>query len=101
MSAYLLAFVRTHNEEAMNRDYMMQAHAIVSKHGGKALVVNENVRAIEGKLPEGRMVIVEFPSMENAEAFYADPDYQPLIETRKMYSDSDAIIFDKGLLAES
>lgn len=44
----------------------------------------------------GRLVIVEFPSREHAEAFYADPDYQPLIKVRQKLSQSDAAIFDKG-----
>ena len=34
--------------------------------------------------------------MEKADAFYADPDYQPLIEIRNKYTQSDSAIVDKG-----
>lgn len=96
MSAYMMAFVRINDFEAYNREYAPLAFPLVEKHGGQPLVMTENVHPLEGTLPEGRLVIVEFPSLENAKAFYADPDYQPLIKVRQQYSDSEAVIFDKG-----
>jgi len=96
MSAYLMAFTRIQDLEAYNRGYGQHAYPLVTKHGGKLLVSTENHQVIEGSLPEGKLVIVEFPSVENAEAFYADPDYQPLIKVRQKFSQSDAVIFDKG-----
>jgi len=41
-------------------------------------------------------VIVEFPSKEHAEAFYSDPDHQPLIEVRNRFTQSDSAIVEKG-----
>jgi len=41
-------------------------------------------------------VIVEFPSREHAEAFYADPEYQPLIEVRNRYTQADSPVVSKG-----
>ena len=55
-----------------------------------------SVKVLEGNFPEGRVVIVEFQSMEKAEAFYADPDYQPLKEVRSKFSQSDSAIVEKG-----
>lgn len=97
MSAYIMAFVRIEDLEAYNREYAPYAYPLLTKYGGKPFVVSENVRVVEGALPQGKLVIVEFPSTESAEAFYADPDYQPLIEVRQRLSSSDAAIFDKGL----
>lgn len=32
----------------------------------------------EERLPEGRFVVLKFPDTEAAEAFYNEPDYQPI-----------------------
>jgi len=98
MSAYLLTFVRIEDLEAHARDYMPYAHPIVEKYGGKALSVTEEFDVWEGSLPEGRLVLIEFPSKKDADAFYADPDYQPLKEIREKISSSDTILFDSGMV---
>lgn len=96
MSAYMLTFVRIHDHEAHQRDYLLKAHAILEKHGGKALAVTDDVEVYEGAMPEGRMVLVEFPSKEHAKAFYHDPDYQPLKALRANILEADMAIFENG-----
>ena len=100
MSAYMLAFVRIQNLDAYNTEYLAHAHAIITRHGGQALAVSDNITVLEGEMPKGKLVIVEFPSMAHAEAFYADPEYQPLIAIRQKYTQSDAAIFEKGFNPE-
>jgi len=92
----MLTFVRVHDHEAHQRDYLTKAHAILTKHGGKALAVTDNVDVREGTMPEGRVVLVEFPSKEHAEAFYSAPDYQPLKALRASFLDADMAIFEQG-----
>jgi len=96
MPAYIIAFVRFQNIESYNREYLEPASAIVAKHGGKALIVSENVKVLEGDIPAGRLVVVEFPSLADAEAFYADPDYQPLKEIRQKYTTSDSAVLENA-----
>jgi len=96
MPAYMMAFVRIENADAYYRDYASLAAPIVEKHGGKAMVRTENIQTIEGAVPEGLLAMLEFPTIEHAQAFYADPDYQPLIKVRQKYSSSDAVIFERG-----
>lgn len=96
MPAYMLTFVRIQDPEAHQRDYLAKAHSILVKHGGKALAVTDNVDVHEGTMPEGRVVLVEFPSKEHAEAFYSDPDYQPLKALRSKFLDADMAIFEQG-----
>ena len=38
------------------------------------------------------LVVLEFPSMEAARAWYADPDYQPLIRLRQSGSDIELVV---------
>lgn len=96
MPAYMLAFVRVEDYEAFNKVYLEKAVEIVSRHGGVTFAVADNPPVIEGSLPEGRLVILEFPSKEAAFGFYNDPEYQPLKKVRKEMSSSDSTIFERG-----
>jgi uncharacterized protein (DUF1330 family) len=46
-----------------------------------------------GPLP-GVLVVLEFPSMEHARAWYHDPEYAPLITLRQTGSDLDFILVE-------
>ena len=94
--AYLMAFVRVQDFDTYNKEYLEKATPIIMRHGGKPIAVSENPTLIEGKLPKGKLVIVEFPSMKAAEGFYNDPEYQPLIKVRNRVSKSDAMLFERG-----
>lgn len=96
MKAYILAFVRVKDMETFNREYIEKAVPIVQRHGGVTVAVDENPSTIEGKVPEGRVVIVEFDSKQAAESFYNDPDYQSIKAWRQQVSESDSIIFERG-----
>lgn len=60
------------------------------------MVASDEKKVIEGSIPEGRIVVVEFPSMQHAEAFYNDPDYQPFKEIRHKYAQCDSVIVEQG-----
>jgi len=83
MAAYLIA-EHVVTDAAKFEDYRVRVGPLIAKHGGRYLT-----RGGSHRLPEGghwtpeRVVIVEFPSREALEAWYADPDYQPLIALRK------------------
>lgn len=96
MTAYMLAFVRINHLETFNREYLEKAVPIVQRHGGETVAVDENPLPIEGKLPDGRVVILQFPTKQAAQDFYNDPDYQPIKAWRHKSSSSDSIIFEKG-----
>ena len=96
MKAYMLAFVRVNDLETFNREYIEKAVPIVERHGGVTVAVDENPSTIEGNVPGGRVVIVEFDSKQAAHDFYNDPEYQPIKAWRQQVSESDSIIFEKG-----
>ena len=65
-------------------EYKPKLAPLVEKHGGKFLVRGRAPKELlEGKekLPD-TIVVLEFPSMEDARAWYNDPDYAPLIKLR-------------------
>ena len=56
-------------------DYKRQAPPLIAKFGGKYLVRGGHVESLEGDwLPE-RLVILEFPSVEQAKRWWSSADY--------------------------
>lgn len=66
--------------------YRQQVPALVARHGGRFLVRGGAAVRLEGQGEPGRQVILEFPDMAHARAFYDDPDYAPLIALRQRAS---------------
>ena len=97
MKAYMLAFVSVKNYEEFAHSYLSKAVPIVKRYGGITLAVDDTPEYIEGVLPAGRLVLIEFDSKQKALGFYNDPAYQPLKKWRQGVSTSEAVIFESGL----
>ena len=95
--ALMVAFVRVHNIEAYNREYLSAAHPLIEDYGGRALVVSEKIRKLQGSLPGGKFVILEFPTTKHAESYYYSDEHQALIEKGGDYFSSDSIIVENEL----
>ena len=69
---------------------------IVARHGGRFLVRPDCPwEVLEGNPPRSTgIVMIEFPSMENARAWYNDPDYRSLIKLRRSSSTLDLILVE-------
>jgi uncharacterized protein (DUF1330 family) len=77
------------------QEYGPKTAALVAKYGGRYLVRGGHMERLEGagKLPS-LMVVLEFPSMEQAKAWYNDPEYAPLIKLRQTGADLDFILVE-------
>lgn len=74
MAAYVVLQIEVTDPEKHAR-YREIATPIVEKYGGTYLARGGKMEVIEGEsLP--RIVIVEFPSMEQFKSFYNAPEYQ-------------------------
>jgi uncharacterized protein (DUF1330 family) len=62
--------------------YANKATEIEDRHGGRPLVVSDVAEVVDGSWPSSRVVVLEFPSIDDARAWYRDPDYQALIPLR-------------------
>lgn len=93
MPAYMLTFLRVENVEVHARDYLPAAHQILLEYGGKPLVVTDDLDIKEGSFPEGRLLLVEFPSKEAAASYYDGPEHRPYKEILDKVSTSDMVIF--------
>ncbi|GAN76060.1 DUF1330 domain-containing protein [Acidisphaera rubrifaciens] len=82
MPGYLVASVEVTDPDAYAA-YRAQVPAVVERFGGRFLVRGGTIEAKEGDLGIERLVILEFPTIEAARAFYDSPDYAPLIRLRE------------------
>ena len=94
MPAYLIGRVEV-RDPVWVEEYGPKVQALVQKHGGRYLVRGGEMDVVEGTTPPSSvMVVIEFPSMEQARAWYHDPEYAPLITLRQSGSDAELILAD-------
>lgn len=96
MVAYLIAEMTVHDREGYNR-YARQSPSVVKKFGGRYLARGGAIETVEGTAPLSRVVVVEFPSMERAKAFYYSKEYQAICPIRLAAVDS-RLFFTEGVL---
>lgn len=75
MTAYLIVQVDISDMEQY-REYTKQTPPIVEKYGGKFIARSSQVVTLEGPEEKRRVVILEFPSMEQLTSWYHSDEYQ-------------------------
>ena len=75
MAAYLIANVDVKDAAAFE-EYRRQVPATIAKHGGRYLVRGGRVERVEGTWNPTRLVVLEFPSLEQARRWYDSEDYR-------------------------
>ena len=93
MSAYVIAEIEV-TDSAPYEEYRKQVLPVVTKYGGKFLVRGGNVKSKEGGWQPKRIVVLEFPSMDQAEKFYGSPEDGHLIKLRQKASKGKLIIVE-------
>ncbi|MCQ9616859.1 DUF1330 domain-containing protein [Paenalcaligenes niemegkensis] len=73
MASYLIANVVVTNPEQYKLYQQLSSHAMQT-HGVRVLARGGETRPLEGDAPT-RTVIMEFDSLDAAEAFHASPEY--------------------------
>src|SRR5262245_2344066 len=99
MAAYIIGLRRSEPQgTAWGAAYLPKAAALIAKHGGKVLSggnAPSALMALEGAAtPPLSVVIVEFPSLAHAQAFYNDPDYAPLKRLRQANIDMEVFVVE-------
>lgn len=75
MPAYWVARSKINDPDVYKR-YTDQVPAIIARFGGKVLARGGDFRILEGNDKYHRFVVIEFPSLDDAEACWASQDYQ-------------------------
>jgi len=81
MPAYTLIELKIHDPSGL-ASYVPPVEALIKKHGGRYIVRAFEYEQLEGDHRPDVIVILEFPSMDAARAFYNDPDYEPYMKAR-------------------
>ena len=85
MAAYVIGEVEI-TDPATYEDYRKQVLAVVTKYGGRFIARGGRAEALEGSPAAKRLVVLEFPSYEQAQTWYRSPEYAPLITLRQKAS---------------
>jgi uncharacterized protein (DUF1330 family) len=93
MSAYVIAEIEV-VDPAAYEDYRKQVPAVVARFGGRFIVRGGKIDPREGGWTPKRIVVVEFPSLAQAQKWYDSPDYAPLIKLRQKASKGKVILVE-------
>ncbi len=75
MPAYIVADV-TVTDQALMEEYRKRVPATLAKYGGRFVVRGGAHRTVEGDWKPNRLVILEFPSLEQAQRWYDSEEYR-------------------------
>jgi len=82
MTAYVIGEIEV-TDPKLYDDYRKQVLATIEKFGGRFAARGGRLEPLEGGWAPKRVVLLEFPSMEQALAWYRSPEYAPLIKLRQ------------------
>jgi uncharacterized protein (DUF1330 family) len=93
MAAYVINDMVV-TDPALLGEYKKLSPATVAQYGGRFLVRGGDVHVLEGEWSPKRLVIIEFPSVEQARAWADSPEYAPAKRLRQQASVSRLIVVD-------
>jgi len=82
MTAYVISEIED-VDPALIEQYRALAQAAIAKHGGRYIVRGGAIETVEGGWAPKQIVIVEFPTMEQAHAWYRSADYAEALKLRR------------------
>lgn len=82
MPAYVVIRIKA-DDPSILKDYQAVAPAIIERYKGKFLVRGGEVITLEGPEEQRRIVVIEFPGLDDANKFYHSEEYTSAIELRK------------------
>jgi uncharacterized protein (DUF1330 family) len=80
--AYYVVEVNVHDFDRYKNDYAAHVAATLAQYGGRYLAAGGRTESVEGAPPASRVSLLEFPSMEKAEAWYNSPEYDQIKPVR-------------------
>ncbi len=94
MAAYVVVDVTVNNPDRYP-EYSRQVPATLQPYGGRFIVRGGPTETVEGDWSPKRLVIIEFPTMERARAWYESAEYAPARSLRWELSDAN-LLFVEG-----
>jgi uncharacterized protein (DUF1330 family) len=91
MAAYVIGDIEV-TDPAAFQEYRNRVGATVEQYGGRFVVRGGRVNRKEGDWQPRRLLMLEFPSLEQAERWYNSSEYKPLIAMRENAARTQLII---------
>jgi uncharacterized protein (DUF1330 family) len=96
MVAYVLGSVGVHDPEGY-RAYTSQVQATLDPFQGRFVVRAGAYETLEGEFEADRLVLIEFPTIEQARGWYASEAYQAILPIRHANSRARFITLIEGV----
>lgn len=93
MPAYIIVDVTIHNAENYE-GYKKLTPASIAAYDGKFIVRGGTTETLEGDWQPGRIVVLEFPSVERARQWWSSQEYAPAKTIRQANADTKMILVD-------
>jgi uncharacterized protein (DUF1330 family) len=93
VSAYVIANVEI-KDPVRYEDYKRMVPATLTKYGGRFIVRGGKTEALEGDWQPARLVLLEFPSVEKARAWWHSPEYAAAKALRQATSTGSLLILE-------
>lgn len=93
MAAYIIVEVEIHDANAYE-NYKKLTPGSLKNYGGKFIVRGAKTEALEGDWSPQRMVVLEFPSVEKAKAWWASEEYAPAKAIRQSAATTKMLVVD-------
>jgi uncharacterized protein (DUF1330 family) len=91
VKGYLIASLDIQDQPTFQR-YREEVMPLIHRFGGKYIIRGGEVQDLEGHLGLKRLIVLEFPSLEAARAFYDSPEYQPIKALRLQSANSEVAL---------
>ena len=91
MSAYVIGQISI-RDETRYETYVNAFADVFAKFKGRVLSSDENPQLLEGDWMGDKVVLMEFPSQDDALAWLNSPEYQEIAKDRKASADTVALM---------
>jgi uncharacterized protein (DUF1330 family) len=93
VAAYVIAHIDV-KDPVRYQDYIKMSPSSITEYGGKFIARGGRVEVLEGDWHPKRLVLLEFPSAEQARKWWESEEYAPAKSLRQATSDGELIIVD-------
>ncbi len=82
---YMIAINEVSNQEGYTKEYLPPAQKSIKDHGGVYVAAGPGTQ-VAGNLPNGRVVILRWESMEALQGWRNSPEYQAALKMGEKYA---------------
>jgi len=93
MKAYVIANVAVSDPDRY-AEYVKLTPATIEQFGGRFIARGGRAERLEGLTPVNRVVVIEFPSYEQAKAWYASDGYRAAMAIRQSASTASFLLVE-------